>query len=54
MPYLVIFGLTIIFEISTLKFVKIDFLSDRMNFGTGSTFSVGPGAGPGVLYKFAI
>ena len=64
MPSLDIFGLeflkTIVeFEISTLKFVKIKFLTHTVNFGIGCTFSKGPGSafyedpgpGPGPLYK---
>ena len=54
MPYLVIFGqkylilvflgqkykkTIVIFEISTLEFVKNESLTDTMNFGIGSTFS---------------
>ena len=62
MPYLVIFGqkylilvflgqkykkTIVIFEISTLEFVKNESLTDTMNFGIGSTVS--EGLGP--LYK---
>ena len=43
----------VIFEISTLKFVKTDSLTRTVNFGIGSAFSEGPGPGPGPgpLYK---
>ena len=60
MPYLGIFGLEfqrtiIIFEISTLEFVKNESLTHTMNFGIGSAFSKGPmsafSEGPGPLYK---
>ena len=64
MPYLGIFGLEfqktiVMFEISTLKFVKNESLTHTMNFGVRSTFSKGlgsafsesPGLGPGPLYK---
>ena len=46
---------------STLKFIKNEFLTHPMNFGIGSAFSKcpgstfsegpGPGPGPGPLYK---
>ena len=54
MLYLSIFGLEflktiVIFEISTLKFVKHESLTHSMNFGIGSVFS--EGLGPGPLYK---
>ena len=47
------------FEISTLRFVKNEFLTHTVNFiigfafsqGSGSTFSQGPVSGPGPLYK---
>ena len=56
MPYLGIFGLEfqetiVIFEISTLKFVKNGSLTHAMNKGPGSAFSEGPDPGPGPLYK---
>ena len=43
MPYLGIFGLEfqktiVMFEISTLKFVKNESLTHTMNFGVASTF----------------
>ena len=49
----------VVFEISTLKFVKNDFLINTMNFGIGfafsnglrSPFSEGPGPGQRQLYK---
>ena len=49
----------VIFEISTLKVVKNEFLTHTVNFdigsafskGRGSAFSEGPGLGPGPLYK---
>ena len=43
----------VIFEISTLKFVKYESLTHTVNFGIGSAFSEGPdpGPGPGTLYK---
>ena len=48
-----------IFEISTLEFVKHDSLTHAINFGIGSAFSKGlesafsegPDPGPGPLYK---
>ena len=60
MPDLGNFGLEfqksiVIFEISTLKFVKNESLSRTMNFGIGSAFSKGLESafseGPGLLYK---
>ena len=47
------------FEISTIKLVKNEFLSYTVNFnigssfskGPGSVFSEGPGSGLGPLYK---
>ena len=39
----------VIFEISTLKFVKNESLTHTVNFGIGFAFSEGPG--PGSLYK---
>ena len=64
MPYLGIFGLEfketiVIFEITTFKFVKNEFLTHTLNFGIGSAFSKGPGSafaecsgpGPSPLYK---
>ena len=44
MPYLGIFGLDffktiVIFEISTLKFIKNESLTHTVNFGIGSAFS---------------
>ena len=52
----------VIFEISTLKFVKNESLTHTVNFcigsafskGQGSTFSEGPGSGPGPLYKVCL
>ena len=49
MPHFGIFGLEfqktiVIFEISTLKFVKNESLTDTMNLGIGSTFPKGPGS----------
>ena len=49
----------VIFEISTLQFVKNESLTHTTNFGIGSifskglcsAFSEGPGPGPGPLYK---
>ena len=49
----------VIFEISTLKFVKNESLTHIVNIGIGSTFSKclgsifseGPSLGPGPLYK---
>ena len=45
MPYLSLCGLefykvTVIFEISTLEFVKHEFLTHTVNFIIGSTFSM--------------
>ena len=67
MPYLGIFGLEfwkaiVIFEISTLKFVKYESLTHIVNFGIGSAFSKGPGSafsegpgpGPDPLYKVCL
>ena len=58
MPDLGIFGVEflkgiVIFEISTLKFVKAESLTHTVNFGIGSAFSEGsgPGPGPGPLSK---
>ena len=64
MSYLGIFRIeflksSVIFEISTLKFVKIESLTHAVNFGIGSAFSKGPGTafsegpcpGPETLYK---
>ena len=62
MPYLGIFGLEflktiVIFEISTLEFVKHESLTHTINFGIGSAFSKGlrsafsEGLGLGPLYK---
>ena len=64
MAYLGIFGLEfqkaiVIFEISTLEFVKNESLTYTVIFGIGSTFSKVPwsafsetrGPGPGPLYK---
>ena len=64
MPCSIIFGLEflqtiVIFEISTLEFVKHECLTHAMNFsvgsaffkGLGSAFSEGPGPGPRPLYK---
>ena len=62
MPYLGIFGLQfkktiVIFEISTLTFVKTESLTHIVDFGIGSTFSkclglvFSEGPGPGPLYK---
>ena len=46
MSYLGIFGLgfenaIFIFEINAPKYLKHEFLTDRVNFGIGSTFSKG-------------
>ena len=47
----------VIFEISSLKFVKNQFLANKVTFGIGSVFSKGPvsafseGSGPGPFYK---
>ena len=49
----------VIFEISTLEFVKNESLTYTVNFGigsafskgSGSAFSEGPSPGPGPLYK---
>ena len=67
MPYLGILGLRfsktrVIFEISTLKFVRNEFLTHTVNFGirsafsngSGSAFSQGQGPGPGPLYKVCL
>ena len=64
MPYLGMFGIEfqksiVIFEISTLEFVKNESFTHTMNFGIGSafskglgsTFSEGPGTDPVSLYK---
>ena len=39
---------------STLEFVKIVFLSHRVIFGKGSTFSQGSGLGQSPLYKVCL
>ena len=63
MPYLGIFGLeisktTLIFEISSLKFVKNESLTPTVKFGIGSAFSKDPGfafsegLGPGNMAYF--
>ena len=36
---------------SALKFTKNESLIDAVNFGVGSTFSIGPVPGLGPLYK---
>ena len=41
----------VIFEISTLKFIKNEFLTHTVNLRIGSAFSEGPDPGPGLLYK---
>ena len=47
----------VIFEISTLEFIKTEFLTIIVNFGIGFTYSKGPGSacseglGPGLLYN---
>ena len=64
MLYFGIFGLEcknviLIFEIITVKFVKIESLTHAVNFGIGSAFSKSPGSafsdgsgrGPGPLYE---
>ena len=56
MPYLGIFDLElkktiVIFEISTLEFVKNESLTQKVNFGIGSAFSKGLGPGLGPLYN---
>ena len=64
--YLRIFGLDfensfVVFEISTLLFVKHEFLTNAENFGIGPffkgralVFSEAPGPGPGPLYKVCL
>ena len=59
MPYLHIFGLKlqkiiVIFEVSTLKFVKNESLTHTVNFGVASTFSECLDPGPGPLYKVSL
>ena len=67
MRYLGIFGQefennVVIFEISTLEFVKNGSLTHTVNFGIrsafskalGSAFSEGPGPGPDPLYKVCL
>ena len=60
MSYLGIFRLElkktlVIFEISTLEFLKNESLTHKVNFGIGSAFSKGSGSafsgGPGPLHK---
>ena len=56
MTYLGSFGLEfretiIIFEISTLEFVKNESLTHTVNFAIGSAFSKGLGLRPDPLYK---
>ena len=60
MSYLGIFRLElkktlVIFEISTLEFLKNESLTHKVNFGIGSAFSKGSGSGfsegPGLLPK---
>ena len=45
----------VIFEISTLEFLKNESLTHKVNFGIGSAFSKGSGSGfsegPGSLHK---
>ena len=41
----------VMFEISTLKFLISESLTNTVNFGIGSAFSEGPGSNPGPLYK---
>ena len=66
LPYLSIFELNfkktiVMFDINTLKFVKNEFWTHRMNFGIESSFSKGPqcalfespGVGVGQLYSYA-
>ena len=59
---MIIFGLqfektTVIFESSTLEYIKNEFLTNAVNFDIGSAFSQGPGTtfsegpGPGPLFK---
>ena len=56
MFYLGIFGreflkIIVIFEISTLEFVKNEFLTHTVNFGIGSAYFQGPCPGLAPLYK---
>ena len=41
----------VIFEISTLKFVKNGSLTHTVNFDVGSAFSKGPGPDPSPIHK---
>ena len=41
----------VVFEISTLKFVKNEFLTHTLIFGMRSAFFQDPDPGPGPLYK---
>ena len=41
----------VIFEISTLKFVKNGSLTQTVNFDVGSAFSKGPGPDPSPIHK---
>ena len=67
MPYLGIFGIKfenyiVIFEVSTVEFVKYESLSHTANFGvgsvfskdSGSVFSKDPGSGLDPLYKVCL
>ena len=49
--YLIFKKILVIFQISTLEFVKNEFLTHTVNFGVQSAFSEGPSPGLVPLYK---
>lgn len=42
--------LNVIFQISTLEFIKNEFLTNKVNFSIGSAFFKGQGSGAGLFF----